>query len=166
MRDGVDGLVTTEPDTPLMALSADCPLLLLFDARQRVLALAHSGWRGTLAGMPTRLVEAMGSKGGAHPEDLLAVISPSARACCYEIKDDVREQVARTVASPDRFIRREGGRMFLDLGGLIAAQLSATGVPAKAIHLPEQCSICDERFYSYRRQGPDVGHAALVAGMR
>jgi YfiH family protein len=162
----IDGLLTTERNVPLMALSADCPILLLFDQKRHALALAHSGWRGTVAGMPAKLIESMVATAGVRPADTIAVVAPSAGACCYEIKDDVLVKLEHAVASPRRFVREGGRRMYLDLGGLIAEQLAAAGVPREAIHLPEQCSIHDERFYSYRRQGPGVGHAALIACLK
>ncbi len=163
--DDIDGLVTAAQGVPLLALSADCPLVVLYDPTHAVLGIGHTGWRGTVAGMP-RVLAARLAEAGADLTATKAVVSPCAGPGAYEIQDDVRRQVdAATGGRSAAFVRRDGGRMYLDLPGLIADQLVAAGVPAERIHLPEQCTITDDRFYSYRRQGPNQGHAGLVVGL-
>jgi YfiH family protein len=161
----VDGLITTVVGQPLMALSADCPLILLYDARRRALGLAHSGWRSTVEKMPVRLVEAMASELGAAPADLVGVIAPAAGGCCYEIGDDVIARVLEVARQPDRHLAAVRGRTHLHLASLIAEQLERAGMAPGRVHIPEQCTICDGRFCSYRRDGHDTEHAAMVAAM-
>jgi YfiH family protein len=158
-----DGLVTNTPGVTLLAQTADCPLVLLYSPARHALALGHSGWRGTFAGMPTQLTCKLSAEFGVDPGDVIAVVAPSAGACCYEIRDDVFGQLAAFRKDAERFVRRADGRMYLDLGELIATQLVESGLSHNSVHLPAQCSICDERFYSYRRQGAGGGHAALAA---
>ncbi len=47
----VDGLLTDEPGLVLTTFYADCVPLYFVDTRNRAVALAHSGWRGTVARM-------------------------------------------------------------------------------------------------------------------
>ncbi len=159
--DGVDGLVTNERTVPLMALSADCPIVLLVEPIRGVLGVAHSGWRGTVAGMPGCLVRSLQEHFAVTPRDLVAVISPGAGQCCYEIRDDVRVLVGR--AGNGNRVRCHDGRLLLDLAGMIADQLATAGVPPSRIHLPNVCSICNEGCYSFRRDGRGTGHAGFVA---
>ena len=162
----VDGLITTVVGRPLMAMSADCPVILLYDARRPALGLAHSGWRGTVELMPVRLVESLVAECGATPGEIIAVVSPSAGGCCYEVGDDVIARVRAVSTNADRHLLSVGGRIHLHLPSLIAELLERAGLPAGSIHLPEQCSICDERFCSYRRCGANAEHAALIAALR
>lgn len=159
-----DGLVTTVRGVPLLALSADCPLIVAVDAAAGALGLAHSGWRGSVAGMPVKLVEALVAGCGASAERLTVVVSPCAGPGAYEIRDDVRTLLAQAMGDAEPYLARCGDRMFLNLPRLIAVQLAGAGVPAERIHLPAQCSITDERFHSVRRNGPNSGHAGLIAG--
>jgi len=161
-----DGLVTTARQVPLLALSADCPLIVAVDASAGALGLAHSGWRGTVAGIPSRLVESLVQSCGAAPDHVIAVITPCAGGDAYEIQDDVRTQVEQTFGDAEPFLHRHDGRIYLDLPRLIAAQLTAAGLAPGRIHVPEQCTIRDRRFHSYRRNGPRTGHAGLIAGWR
>ncbi len=46
----------------------------------------------------------------------------------------------------------------------LAAQLVRSGVSAGMIERDPACTICDERFFSYRREGADTGRNAVVVG--
>jgi hypothetical protein len=162
---GTDGLVTTERGVPLLALSADCPLIVLVDPAAGALGMAHSGWRGTVAGMPRRLASALLDECGANPQRIVAVVSPCAGPSAYEIRDDVRTQLQQAMGDAEPYLACKDGRIFLNLPKLIAAQLTSAGISAANIHLPEQCTIQDTRFHSYRRNGPNTGHAALIVGL-
>ncbi len=43
-----DGLITDEPNIPLVVFSADCVPILMVEPHKRVIAAVHAGWRGTL----------------------------------------------------------------------------------------------------------------------
>ena len=157
-----DGLITDEAQTPLLGLSADCPLVVIVDSNRPALGIAHSGWRGTVDKMPERLIGQMRDAFDMNPANAIAVISPCAKSCCYEIKQDVSELVKAASNLAGQHIRTEDGAMYLELGTLIAEQLTASGISQKRIHLPDQCTICDRGFYSYRRLGNETGHAGLM----
>jgi len=163
--DGIDGLVTSATDIPLLAKTADCPLVLIYEPSAHVLGVAHSGWRSTVGQLPTRLAAAVADHASRAPESAVAVLTPCAGPCCYEVQDDVLTQVREACGAIDGWLRRDGDRCFLDLELLIASQLRAAGLRADAIHLARRCTICDRGFYSYRRDGANTGHGALIAGL-
>jgi len=157
-----DATFTDQPRTPLLALSADCPLVVAAAPGHPAVGVAHCGWRGTVQGMPETLVRAMHGTIDVHPADLHVIVAPFAQTCCYEIQDDVAGQVADVTRFPDRHIHRRQDRLYLDLGTLIAEQLVGCGIDRDRIRLPRDCTICDRRFYSYRRLGRNTGHAGLM----
>ena len=53
----------------------------------------------------------------------------------------------------------------LDLWTLLEAQLAACGIAPAAQDIARRCSICDRRFFSFRRDGAATGHAGLIAGI-
>ena len=79
---------------------------------------------------------------------LAAAIGPGAGRCCYEVGDEVR--AAFGVTTPK-----------VDLATLAARRLAAVGV--ERIEDVGRCTICDERFFSYRREGEAAGRQAGVA---
>src|ERR1700724_2993111 len=53
-----DALATDVPGQAIVTYHADCFPLLFFDARRRVVAGAHAGWRGSLGGVAAQSGEA------------------------------------------------------------------------------------------------------------
>ncbi|MFH0981555.1 MAG: polyphenol oxidase family protein [Planctomycetota bacterium] len=162
----VDGLYTRHALHPLLGLSADCPIIVLFDPDTPAVGVAHAGWRGTFAGIATRLTHALINSFGSKPARLLAAISPSAGPCCYEVREDVLRIVRTRCNEPDRFLRHEARRTYLDLWSANVAQLQAAGIPLERIDVAGLCTICDPRFCSYRRDGRATAHAGLLAALR
>ncbi|MDQ6603836.1 MAG: polyphenol oxidase family protein, partial [Chloroflexota bacterium] len=84
-----DGLLTDESGLTLMMCFADCVPLIVVDTERRVIALAHAGWRGTLAGMACSVVTAMRERHGSMPENLTALIGPSIGPRVYAVGPEV-----------------------------------------------------------------------------
>ena len=41
-----DALITNKPNTPIGVLTADCAPILLFDKKNKIVAVIHAGWKG------------------------------------------------------------------------------------------------------------------------
>lgn len=158
-----DATIVTSAGQPVLAFSADCPLVLVHDSRQRVLGVAHASWRCTVAGLVERLVLAMRDRCGCRAADLRAGIGPSAGPERYEVGRDVYDAAA---SLPDRSVifRPHGERWLLDLWAANRGQLERAGVGAEAIEVAGVCTMTDTtRFFSYRREGAGCGHFGLLA---
>ena len=88
----VDGLITNVPGITLVTFYADCVPLYFVDPVHRAIGLAHSGWRGTVAGMGACMVRYMQEHFNRRPEELVAAIGPSICVDCYEVSEEVAEQ--------------------------------------------------------------------------
>jgi YfiH family protein len=84
-----DVLATNRTDILLMQRFADCVPILLASTRLPAVAVAHAGWRGTIAGAAASAVRTLNEQCGVAPRDLVAAIGPSIGACCYEVGEDV-----------------------------------------------------------------------------
>jgi len=162
---GVDALITNARKVPLMARAADCPLVVLYDFHTRQLAVAHSGWRGTLDGIVERTVKEM-ERRGAHPADMVAGVTPSIGPCCFEVGEDVVAKAQQTYPDcPDAIIQKDT-RSYLDLRTLIRATLVRAGVSPHRIEISTICSACNAHFFfSHRKEGPETGRNAVLAGL-
>jgi YfiH family protein len=144
-----DALVTSERDLCLVVAVADCvPVALVGECG---VAMVHSGWRGTLAGIAGKAVRSMGEKG------VRAYVGPGIRGCCYEVSEELAVEFAA------RYGAGVVSRRHLSLPAAIRTDLERSGV--EEIHDPGLCSGCrPDLFYSHRKQGPRTGrNLAAVA---
>jgi YfiH family protein len=161
---GVDGLVTDEPGVPLMALSADCALVLLYDPVRRAIGLSHAGWRGTARGITSDVLRHMIALYECRVENMLAAVSPCAGPCCYEVKDDVVTTFAAAGHDAESIVQVRNGKMYLDLPKANALQLLSLGLSPDRIDLADVCTVCSDDYYSHRR-APGEGHFAMIAAL-
>lgn len=151
-----DALVTDRPGIAVGVLVADCLPVLLADPLGGVVAAAHAGRRGLLAGVLQRTLERMAAL-GADPRRTTAVIGPGIGGCCYEVPAALRGEVS--VALPEAASTTSWGTPSLDLAAAAAAILGAAGVDR--VERVAACTYEDERFYSFRR-APGTGRFAGV----
>ena len=162
---GVDALITAEPGLFILVQVADCYPVAVFDRRRQVVGLAHCGWRGTLAGLPAKLVRAMADTFGSRPDDLLAVIGPGIGPCCYEVGPDVAEEARLRLPMPEEAVNLRAGRTYLDLPAAVVQQLRAAGVPGAQIFGRAMCTACNTTtFYSHRAARGPTGRFWAIAG--
>ena len=144
-----DGQATALTDAAAIVFVADCLPILL--ASPGGVAALHGGWRGLAGGIVAEGVRALREVGGDGP--IAAALGPSARACCYEVGEDVHARFAAYDA------RR--GERHLDLAAVAAAQLHEAGV--EVVHDVGMCTICRSGlFFSHRRDDGVTGRQAGV----
>lgn len=149
-----DAAVTTEPGRPLAVLTADCLPVLL--AGPRVVAVAHAGRAGLLAGVLENTVAACVRAGDAADE-LRAVIGPAIHPCCYEVPLSMQREVART--HPDAVARTTWATPALDLPGVARRLLADSGV---AVQVVPTCTRCHADAWFSHRADPGAGRQAGV----
>lgn len=145
-----DAQITDEAGVALVAFTADCTPILLFDPVRRAVGAVHAGWRGTALGIAARTVAAMQREYGCKPENIRAAIGPCIGACCFETDADVPEAMRRTVGDEaERCITRQGEKYLVDNRGINAIWLRRAGV--SIIDQSDACTMCQpERFWSHR----------------
>ncbi|MFZ5807588.1 MAG: polyphenol oxidase family protein [Verrucomicrobiota bacterium] len=130
----VDALIAYRENVALVIRTADCAPLFLFDPIKKIIALAHSGKRGTAVNIAGKTIQKMGSAFQVKPENIVAVLGPCIRPPHYEI--DFAADIARQVAET-------GVQKFFDCGLNTGANL--------------------DRFYSYRvEQGKTGRHYSVM----
>jgi polyphenol oxidase len=145
-----DALVTDRPGIALGVGTADCGPTLFADAEAAVIAAAHSGWKGALAGVLDSTLAAMEDL-GAKRQRIVAVLGPMISQENYEVGPELLAQFVEADEDNAGFFKpspRPGHSLF-DLPAYILARLAKAGIKATSIGL---CTYADEhRFYSYRR---------------
>jgi YfiH family protein len=154
-----DALVARVPGDAVGVRTADCVPVLLADRRTGVVAAAHAGWRGVVARVVLEALRAMQS----DPADIVAAVGPSIGPCCFEVGDDVAQQLGHA-GGDGVVIRRGPSKPHVDLWRAVEHQLHDVGV--RTIDTLGRCTVCEgEHFFSYRRDGQKSGRmlAAIAA---
>jgi polyphenol oxidase len=142
-----DGQATALPGVAVMVLSADCLPIALGCAG--AVAMVHAGWRGLATGVLEAGVRAVRELG--QTDEIVAVVGPGAGVCCYEVGPEVHDAFGGA--------HRQGQN--IDLPAIARERLLAAGVAQ--VSDGHACTICDERFFSHRRQGAGAGRQAGLA---
>ncbi len=146
-----DAIVTATMGLGAAVSIADCGPVLFADAEARVVAAAHSGWKGALGGVIGATVAQMESQ-GARRGAIRAVIGPLIRQSSYEVGEDfvtrflgVERTYARFFAPADR-----PHHAWFDLPSFIRFRLEEAGV-GFIEDLGLDTYTDPARFYSFRR---------------
>ncbi len=162
----VDGLLTDKPGVPLILMSADCPLICVYDPIKRAVGAVHASWKGTVSRAAEHLVHRMAAECYSSPAQLLAAICPSAGPCCYEVGREVQRLARTRLDHADACFTTREGRLYFDMWQANRNQLIAAGVGPDNIETAGLCTICDPRFWSHRRDGETAGRFALWVVVR
>jgi len=142
------------PGESALVRHADCfPVVVADPVRSRA-ALAHCGWRGTLAGLAAicarRLV-----RDGSRPGDLAAAIGAGIGPASFEVGPEVLG------AFPEEFRRRTAwGTPSIDLVAFLRHDLASVGVAKIESLAPD--TLADPNWHSWRRDGSHSGRNATV----
>lgn len=158
-----DGLVTKQAGLFLSVTAADCLSVFFVDGEERIVGLAHAGWRGMLRGVIAETVSAARAL-GAEPGRMQVAIGPAIGPCHYEVGMSVAQQFHERLGA-DVIGRREGG-LFLDLRKAATRFLGRAGIAPANIRVSPTCTFCEERLFSHRRDGAHgVEAMAAVIGI-
>jgi YfiH family protein len=130
-----------------IVLTADCLPIAL--SGPEGVAMLHGGWRGLAAGIVDEGVRALGGRIDG------AAIGPGAGVCCYEAGDEVHAAFAHLGPAV-----RSGRNA--DLKAVARAKLAEAGVELEQVVDAGLCTMCDDRFFSHRRDGGVTGRQAGV----
>ncbi len=159
---GADGLLTSERDVYLFARTADCLPIIYFDAKEKVIGLAHAGWRGVVGKLPALMIGKMVSQYDCQPQNIMVGVGP-----CLDKSANLVARPAVQELLPEwrEFIRVEQEVVRIDLIGFTLKQLLQVGVVEANIEVGGMCTAQQpEEFFSARNG--DKGRFATIIGRR
>ncbi|HMI91500.1 MAG TPA: peptidoglycan editing factor PgeF [Polyangiales bacterium] len=159
-----DALVAPAGGLAIAVRVADCVPVLLFAADSGAVAAVHAGWRGVARGVVEAGVRALIQIGEDAPQRLSAALFPHIGRCCFEVGEDVAEQLAALHPEPAAVVDRTHSKPHVDLAAIVRAKLQALGLREESIERVAGCTRCEpERFFSFRRDGQRSGrHVAAI----
>lgn len=164
-----DGLMTNVRGVVLVTFHADCTPLFFLDPVQRVIALSHSGWRGTALAIGAKTIEKMVKDYGCEKKNILCGIGPCIGGCCYQVDDAVKDVFDNSFGFSKDYFKNdnENGKYLFDLQGINKKILLEAGIPQNNIETADLCTKCNsDLFYSHRVMGDSRGSLAAIMELR
>lgn len=178
----IDGLVTNVKNVPMITFYADCVPLMFYDPVCKVIAMAHSGWKGTVNRIGAKMIEYMGAEYGSDPKDIVCAIAPSICQDCYEVSEDVAVQFIEEFSKDfysgqnekeleddmkELIYRKDNGKFQLNLHKACEIVLLDAGVLREHIDITDICTCCNPDFlFSHRASHGKRGNNAAVMMLR
>ncbi len=152
-----DALMTTEKNVGIGVTHADCQAAFFYDPAHEAIAVAHSGWRGSVQNIYANVVEAMKREFKTNPADLIVCISPS-------LGPDHAEFLNYKKELPEEFWAFQKKPHYFDFWEISKMQLTACGVSPKKIEIAGICSFCTEKdYFSHRREKKTGRNVSVIS---
>ena len=162
----IDGLVTNEPGIPLITFYADCVPLFFYDPVNKVIAMAHSGWKGTVERIGAKMISYMKEEYHSNPEDIVCAIAPSICQKCYEVSEDVALRFLEVFGDgygEELLYKKDNGKYQLNLHKACEITLLEAGVKKEHLDVTDICTCCNPEFlFSHRASNGMRGNLAGV----
>lgn len=172
--EAIDGFITGEKNLFLCLIYADCVPIYLYDPVNEVIALLHSGWKGTVGKISAKAIDIMKDEFSTDPKNVLAAIGPSICKDCYEVSEDLffafreqfSDQMLKKIFSEPYKDEADETKYKLSLWAAIELTLAEAGVYENNICNSEICTCCNhELFFSHRYTKGRRGNMAAIMGM-
>jgi len=164
--EGIDALVTDRKDLCLCISTADCVPVFMYDPVCKVIALAHAGWRGTVASIVVKTIDCMEKHFNVNPANIIAAIGPSISLKDFEIGDEVYQAFAdawfdmKQISCFDTLAQKH----HIDLWKANIMLLQSKGVKSENIECSGISTYSNaEDFFSARRLGIKSGR--ILSGL-
>lgn len=155
-----DGLLIDKKNTSAYMNFGDCTPLIFYC--KGVAMISHAGWQGTVGEMAKISVKKLVNEYGFNADDIKVAIGPTICKDCYEVGEDVFNNLFNTVNIHNNLFFKENDKLFVDLKNINKQQLLESGV--EQIDVCHYCTACGENlFYSYRHENhTGYRHSAVV----
>jgi YfiH family protein len=156
VNEGDGWVINVENDKGCWVIfTADClPLMISFG---KFMALLHAGWRGLANGIVVEGVNRVLELSGNAPrvDNIEMVIGPAASKDCYEVGNEVLDQIGPSAVSVTR-----NGRVYLSLAETAAKQFREAATKAGVTSRVYDCAVCTidhTGWHSHRRDQQNRG---------
>jgi len=160
-----DIILTDNPTVSLFMRYADCVPILLYDPVKKAIGLAHAGWQGTVLKVAKTAVEAMHTRYGTNPADLLAAVGPSIGPERYEVGPEVVDRVRNAFgADAPSLLPTFGESTHFDLWAANQLTLQQAGVGQ--VEVSQICTASNTQdWFSHRAEQGRTGRFGVLLAL-
>lgn len=158
--ESADALICAEKGVPIATFYADCVPVMFLDKKNRVMAMAHSGWKGTVKNISGRTINTFVADYNSRVCDITAAIGPSIGVCCFEVGDEVAEIFLEKFGDE---VLEKHEKWHVNLQKAVHMDLKSAGVPEENITIAGICTSCSsDLLFSHRASNGKRGNLAAI----
>ena len=166
--EGYDALITSIPRVCICVSTADCIPVIIYDTTNKIAAVAHAGWRGTVARIAQKTIDTLTASFGTKAHDCKAVIGPGISLDCFEVGNEVYEtferagfdmsEISKKYSAQNSHATFFATKWHIDLWKANEIQLIKSGISKDNILTSGICTYknCNQ-YFSARRLGINSG---------
>jgi YfiH family protein len=154
-----DAIITDQQRMAIGVKTADCVPIFFADTIQRIIGVAHAGWRGTAMNIAAKVVKTLTDRFSSKTDDIIAVIGPAIGPCCYQVDEIVFKEMEEHNNRDAVFHAcPQEGRWMLDLPLANKLQIIGSGISQENVFTADYCTSCNtDIWYSHRGEGGNTG---------
>ena len=147
-----DALIINNNDIAIGTYTADCVPIIIYDDKKKIGAVVHAGWKGTVEKILPKTINKLINEHNCNINDIRVAIGPAIGICCYEINQQICNQLKDTVVNFYNLYRiTDYNTIYVDLKNINARQIFELGITN--IDISTYCTSCNNNFfYSYRKE--------------
>lgn len=162
-----EALITNSQDIGLFILTADCFPVAYYDTVQKVIALAHLGWKPAGKHLAGKVVERMQDAFGCDPRDIQVCVGPGIHPESYRYDRPHQKGLPEWI--PYLKSVPETHEFSIDLLGFVTNQLRDAGIAEENLEVVGIDTAVNQNFYSHYRSkatGEAEGRFATVVALK
>ncbi len=161
-----DGLITKENNLFLFVVVGDCLPCIIFDQKQKILALLHLSWKCTEAKLCAKTIQKFLSEYNSNPNDIFVAIGPGIHKESHIFKNPIQ----KSLPGWENFLQDlPDGNTSIDVVGYNICQCENLGISHDHIFISDINTAKDNTFFSHFRDSKSVnteGRFACVVGFK
>lgn len=162
----IDGFITKRKDIILMTQYADCLPVFLYDKKNDIIGVCHSGWKGTFQEIALKAIELMEKKYNSSKKDILIALGIGISCEKYEVGEEFYENFKNKFSSDIvensfKFFE-EDKKWHFDNTEFNRLNLIKNGILSENIIVSKECTYKNNRFYSFRRDKNSMRNAGII----
>jgi len=141
-----DAMISDIKGIGLCVMVADCIPILFYDPIKEVIAVAHAGRQGVALKIANKVIKSMNCNFSSKVTNIKVFMGPGIKPCCYEVKKDA-------IKGFENYLYIKKDKIYLDIEKKCIEEMLGIGIVKENITSSSICTCCDQRYFSYRRDG-------------
>lgn len=164
--ENTDGFITKRKDIVLMTQYADCLPVYVYDKKNNVIGIFHSGWKGSFEEIAIVGINLMIKNYGSKKEDFIIALGIGISCEKYEVGEEFytnfKNKFPLDIVKKSFVFCETTKKYHFDNTEFNRLNLISYGIPEESIIISKECTYKNNRFHSFRRDKNEKRNAGII----